>query len=164
MKFLLDANLSPAVAAALNDAGCEASHVADVGPLRASDDEILELAASNDCVVITADADFPIMLALRGAERSSVILVRQVCELSREGHARLLRANLPRLGRPRQRSNRVLEPVPAGGTQPADRLKPPGAGRWASVSASKWTLSTPSRLSDWQSELPRRLGTNPVLF
>jgi len=45
MKFLLDANLSPAVAAALNDAGYESSHVADVGLLRASDDEILEFAA-----------------------------------------------------------------------------------------------------------------------
>lgn len=67
----------------------------DVGLLRASDDEILELAARNAYVVITADTDFPMMLALRGADRPSVVLLRQVSELSREEHARLLTANLP---------------------------------------------------------------------
>ena len=97
MKLLLDANLSPAVAAALNDAGYETSHVADVGLLRANDDEILEFAASNAYVVVTADTDFPMMLALRGADRPSVVLLRQVSELSREEHARLLTANLPRV-------------------------------------------------------------------
>lgn len=95
MKLLLDANLSPAVAAALNDAGYETSHVGDVGLLRASDDEILEFAASNDYVVITADTDFPMMLALRGVSGPSVVLLRHVSELTLKEHAQLLTANLP---------------------------------------------------------------------
>jgi predicted nuclease of predicted toxin-antitoxin system len=95
MKLLLDANLSPAITAAISDAGYETSHVGDVGLLRASDSEIFQFAASSGYVVITADSDFPMMLALRGVDRPSVVLLRHVSELPREEHARLLTANLP---------------------------------------------------------------------
>ncbi|MDZ7576621.1 MAG: DUF5615 family PIN-like protein [Candidatus Nanopelagicales bacterium] len=45
MKLLVDANLSPRVAAALAEAGYDASHVADHGLLTASDEVIIEPAA-----------------------------------------------------------------------------------------------------------------------
>jgi hypothetical protein len=45
--------------------------------------------------VVTADTDFPMMLALRGVSGTSVVLLRHVSELTREEHARLLTANLP---------------------------------------------------------------------
>ena len=40
MKLLVDANLSPAVSVALTAAGFEATHVRDVGLVKASDIEI----------------------------------------------------------------------------------------------------------------------------
>jgi len=45
--------------------------------------------------VVTADTDFPLMLALRGVSGPSVVLLRHVSELTREEHAGLLTANLP---------------------------------------------------------------------
>lgn len=97
MKFLVDANLSPVIAAALNDSGFDALHVADLGLATASDDEIFDQAASDEMVVITADSDFPMMLALRRATSPSVVHLRHVTELSPKEHAALLVANLPAL-------------------------------------------------------------------
>jgi predicted nuclease of predicted toxin-antitoxin system len=46
-------------------------------------------------VVVTADTDFSMLLALRRAPLPSVILLRRVSELSPDDHGRLLLANLP---------------------------------------------------------------------
>ena len=46
MRLLIDANLSPRVAAQLADMGFDAIHVADVGLLTAADEAILEYAAA----------------------------------------------------------------------------------------------------------------------
>jgi predicted nuclease of predicted toxin-antitoxin system len=48
MRFLVDANLSPGVAARLTSAGFESVHVADVGLLTAADQAILNYAAENE--------------------------------------------------------------------------------------------------------------------
>lgn len=95
MKFLLDANLSPTLIEPLHQAGHDATHVADLGLLRASDDAIFDLAAAEGYVVITADNDFPMMLALQDASRPSVVLLRHVGELPRRAQDALLAANLP---------------------------------------------------------------------
>ena len=55
MRFLVDANLSPRVAAHLREHGHEATHVADHGLLLASDEVILRHAAEIDCSIISAD-------------------------------------------------------------------------------------------------------------
>jgi predicted nuclease of predicted toxin-antitoxin system len=55
---LVDANLSPRVAARLNGVGFEAVHVADVGLLTAADDVILTYADANGLVIVSADTDF----------------------------------------------------------------------------------------------------------
>lgn len=95
MKFLLDANLSPRIVAALVAAGYEAQHVEDVGLLTAGDDAIFDYAVATGSVVVTADSDFATLLALRRATSPSVILLRHVAELTREVHERLLVPNLP---------------------------------------------------------------------
>ncbi|MGE0730067.1 MAG: DUF5615 family PIN-like protein [Acidimicrobiia bacterium] len=97
MRFLVDANLSPTVARALRTAGYEARHVADLQLLRASDDEIFERAAIEGDVVITADSDFAMLLALRRATNPSVVLLRGVAELQPAAHIALLLANLAAL-------------------------------------------------------------------
>lgn len=95
MKLLLDANLSPSLVAPLTDAGYEVIHVADLGLLTASDDTILEHAAAGRRVVVTADSDFPMMLALRRATAPSVVLLRHVTNIPPSVQTALLVANLP---------------------------------------------------------------------
>lgn len=95
MKLLLDANLSPALIGPLTKAGYAAVHVADLGLLRADDDTIFDRAAADHLVVVTADSDFAMMLALRRAVSPSVVLLRHVTEPPLDIHGELLIANLP---------------------------------------------------------------------
>lgn len=95
MRFLLDANLSPRLVEQLGAAGYQARHVADLGLLAATDATIFDHAAHDGDVVITADSDFSTLLASRRSARPSVILLRQVAELSWKVHVELLIANLP---------------------------------------------------------------------
>ena len=76
MRFLVDANLSPRVAAGLTSAGFDSVHVTEVGLLTASDQAILDYAAENGLVIVSADTDFGELLALsRGAIRPSAVLL-----------------------------------------------------------------------------------------
>ena len=95
MKLLLDANLSPRVAEALRAAGFEAIHAVDLGLVTATDEQIFDRAAAAGIVVVTADADFGALLALRRATSPSVVHLRHVAELVAEEHIGLLVANLP---------------------------------------------------------------------
>ncbi|MFP4554627.1 MAG: DUF5615 family PIN-like protein [Actinomycetota bacterium] len=72
----------------------DAVHVADIDKLTASDTEILQIAETEQRVVITADTDFPMMLALRRASSPSVVLLRGVSELTPDDHADLIASNL----------------------------------------------------------------------
>lgn len=97
MKLLVDANLSPRVAARLQEGGHEASHVVDHDLLTASDETILIYAASTNSVVVSADSDFATLLALGGLRSPSMILLRSADHLSSDEQAGLLLANLPAL-------------------------------------------------------------------
>jgi predicted nuclease of predicted toxin-antitoxin system len=95
MKLLLDANLSPRLLRPLRAAGHDVAHVAELGLLTASDRTILDRAEADGFIVVTADSDFPMMLALTGAAMPSVVLLRGVTELTPDAHGQLLAANLP---------------------------------------------------------------------
>ncbi len=95
MRLLLDANLSPRLVEPLAAAGHDVVHVADVGLLRATDVEILRWCVAQRRVAVTADSDFPMLVALRGAAGPSIVLLRAVTELSTEVHATLLVDSLP---------------------------------------------------------------------
>lgn len=58
MKFLVDAQLPPALARWLGEAGHEAAHVEDVGLRDAADGEIWAHALESGAVVMTKDEDF----------------------------------------------------------------------------------------------------------
>ena len=64
MRFLVDAQLPPALARHLVALGHEASHVADIGLLSARDRDIWDYAGENDAVLITKDEDFVTLRAL----------------------------------------------------------------------------------------------------
>jgi predicted nuclease of predicted toxin-antitoxin system len=59
VRFLIDAQLPPALARWLAERGHVAEHVADLGMQRARDATIWAFAVSSDAVIITKDEDFP---------------------------------------------------------------------------------------------------------
>jgi predicted nuclease of predicted toxin-antitoxin system len=76
LKFLVDMQLPPALAVWLQQKGNDVKHAFDAGLGRASDEEILEAAIKEDRIVITADLDFPRLLALIGVKGPGLILFR----------------------------------------------------------------------------------------
>ena len=76
MKFLIDQNRSPRLAALLRAAGHDAVHTAELGMERAEDSELLALAGEQGRVVVSGDTDFGALLAMLRAMKPSVILFR----------------------------------------------------------------------------------------
>lgn len=97
MRFLVDANLSPVVASALQTGGHDAVHVADLGLLQSDDDRILDEARDDDRVIVTADADFGALLAAGALAKPSVNLLRSADHLSPADQAKVVLSNLPGL-------------------------------------------------------------------
>lgn len=64
MKFIIDAQLPPALALFISSLGYEAQHIDDMSVLGASDREIWELAEHISAVIITKDEDFVILRTL----------------------------------------------------------------------------------------------------
>lgn len=64
MRFLVDAQLPPALARVLTEHGHEAEHVTDIGPGDASDRDLWDYALENDAVLVTKDEDFRNMILL----------------------------------------------------------------------------------------------------
>jgi len=90
MKFLLDMPVSFLLLDVLQAHGHEGVHAHQIGRDRASDDELLELARRESRVIITADLDFPRLMALSLAEGPGLILFRggnysdsEMCDLLR---------------------------------------------------------------------------------
>ena len=76
MNFLVDMPLSPALAAWLREQGHDAVHAADLGLDRAPDVEILARAKHESRTIVTADLDYPRLLAFARATDPSPILFR----------------------------------------------------------------------------------------
>lgn len=76
MKFLIDMNLSPVWVDFLIGKGFEAVHWSAVGKAGAPDEEVMRWAAERDHVVVTADLDFPAVLAATRRRSPSVVLIR----------------------------------------------------------------------------------------
>ena len=76
MKFLVDMALSPALAGWLRSLRHDAVHAIELQLNRATDAQILAKALGEARVVITADLDFPRLLALLDADGPGLILLR----------------------------------------------------------------------------------------
>ena len=76
MRFLVDMPLSPELAKWLVRQGHDAVHALEVGLARALDEVIFEKALYEHRVIITADLDYPRLLALAQTEGPGVILFR----------------------------------------------------------------------------------------
>jgi predicted nuclease of predicted toxin-antitoxin system len=76
MKLLLDMPVSPKLEAWLGGKGHDVVHAASRGLDRATDEELLDLALAEGRVIVTADTDFPQLLALSRQSAPGVILFR----------------------------------------------------------------------------------------
>jgi len=76
MEVLLDMPVSPLLIEVLQVHGHEGVHAHEVDLDRAPDCELLEIARRENRVVITADLDFPRLLALSSADGPGLILFR----------------------------------------------------------------------------------------
>jgi predicted nuclease of predicted toxin-antitoxin system len=103
--------------------GFEAVHVADLGLVTASDDEIFDRATADGLTVVTADSDIGMLLALRRATSPSIVHLRHMAELAPEIHVGLLSANLPQIADDLDRmSDRLAESDATGGEGLTDPL------------------------------------------
>jgi predicted nuclease of predicted toxin-antitoxin system len=78
MKLLLDQGLPPLTAELLRGQGIDAIHVAEIGYSRAEDTQIIELAQTNERIIVTLDADYHAAIALTSLPSPSVIWIRVV--------------------------------------------------------------------------------------
>ena len=94
MKFLVDQNLSPTVAALLTAAGHDAIHLRDRAMERATDNAVLDFARLENRILISADTDFGFLLARAGSTRPSFLLLRRGTERRAAEQAELILDNL----------------------------------------------------------------------
>ncbi len=76
MKLLLDMNIPPHWADALQRAGHDAVHWRDIGRATATDAELMAHARKHRLVVLTHDLDFGDILAATGGDAPSVVQLR----------------------------------------------------------------------------------------
>ena len=76
MRFLIDMALSPKTVKFLQELGHEAVRANELGMAKSKDRKLLEHAAANDMVVITADLDFGDILAYTKYKKPSAIIFR----------------------------------------------------------------------------------------
>ena len=95
MRLLLDNNLSPQLVGRLAPAGHEVEHVRDHGLHAAADEDVLDLAARQSLVLVSADTDFGQLLQRSGAAEPSVVIIRAAHSRRPSAQAQLLLDNLP---------------------------------------------------------------------
>lgn len=76
MKFLIDMPVTPDAVPHLRAAGHDAIHAVDLGLSRSPDSQVLEVARREERVIVTADLDYPRLIALHQADRPGVVLFR----------------------------------------------------------------------------------------
>jgi predicted nuclease of predicted toxin-antitoxin system len=108
LRFLVDNALSPIVAEKLAGAGHDVLHVRDLGMQAATDEEIFDLAAREDRVIVSADTDFGTILALRRTAEPSVVLFRRSSGRRPDAQAKLLLEQLPRIADSLERGSVVV--------------------------------------------------------
>ncbi|MBF6183116.1 DUF5615 family PIN-like protein [Nocardia otitidiscaviarum] len=92
MKFLIDAQLPPALARALAAEGYDAVHVCDIGMTAASDHQVWEEAIRCGAAIVTKDEDFILIGRARPEPPAPAVVWIRIGNCTRKA---LLEAVLP---------------------------------------------------------------------
>jgi len=76
MKALLDMQVSPGLASVLAKRGHEGVHASQMGLGTSPDEDLLGYARAHGMIVVTADLDFPRLMALSESKGPGVLLFR----------------------------------------------------------------------------------------
>lgn len=76
LSFIADIHISPLTVSYLQKLGYKISRVTDFLSASVPDNQIIELARTQDAVIITQDLDFSYIIALSGQNKPSVISLR----------------------------------------------------------------------------------------
>jgi predicted nuclease of predicted toxin-antitoxin system len=107
MRFLIDAQMPPALARLLEAHGHIAEHVADIGLRHAEDSPIWAYALTQQAIIITKDEDFP--QRLRQAKSSPVIVWLRIGNTSRRALLEWFEPLLPQIESLISQGDRLIE-------------------------------------------------------
>jgi len=110
MRFLIDAQLPPALARWLLDRGYDAKHVYDCFPDSTTDTEIWNYALQNNIVIISKDQDFAHRLTSTQGTSPSVVWLR-VGNTSKRALLAWLTAIWPKIDRALSSGEQLIEVV-----------------------------------------------------
>ena len=107
MRFVIDAQLPPALARLLDSHGHQAEHVAEIGLRDADDSPIWRYAMSNHAILVTKDEDFAHRLGQGGT--APVVLWLRIGNVSRAGLLRWFEPLLPNIEAMILQGERLIE-------------------------------------------------------
>lgn len=108
MRFVVDAQLPPALARFLASCGHHAEHVADIGMRDASDTPIWQYALEHGSAIVTKDEDFAHRLS-QGDTSAPVIVWLRIGNTSRRAFLTWFGALLPQIETCIERGDRLVE-------------------------------------------------------
>lgn len=97
MRFLVDQNLSPRLAARLCELGHDAVHTLELGLDVAPDRDVIDRARRDERVLISADTDFGMILSSTHATSPSIVLVRRTQGRRVDDLIELIASSLPQV-------------------------------------------------------------------
>ncbi|MFA5263018.1 MAG: DUF5615 family PIN-like protein [Opitutaceae bacterium] len=109
MKFLIDAQLPPALARWLQEAGHEAAHLQDLGLRDADDAVVWATAQRTGAIIITKDEDFAAR-SVRVTDAPIIVWLR-VGNTTNEALKVWIDASFPRILESLEQGNRLVEVV-----------------------------------------------------
>lgn len=107
MRFVVDAQLPPALARLLTAHGHQAEHVADIGLRDADDSAIWRYALQQQAIIITKDEDFPHRLSQ--TMTAPVIVWLRIGNTSRKALLQWFEPLLPQIVQHIQQGDRLIE-------------------------------------------------------
>jgi predicted nuclease of predicted toxin-antitoxin system len=107
MRFIIDAQLPPALARMLTEHGYVAEHVTDIGLRDADDSPIWHYALQHQTIIVTKDEDFPHRLSQ--SVTAPVILWLRIGNTSRKALLQWFEPLLPSIIKHIQQGDRLIE-------------------------------------------------------
>ena len=108
MRFIVDAQLPPALARALSSSGYQAAHVIDIGLEAQSDSDIWNYAIQNEAVIISKDEDFAHRLR-QNPQISPTIVWLRIGNASRKNLLAWLSRFMPQIEAHIQKGEKLIE-------------------------------------------------------